>query len=266
MDQSSYMPIREFSRLSGIKRENLRFYDQIGLLSPVRRGENGYRYYAWNQLESAFLISDLRAIGVGLEEIKQYSKERSPEKMFQLFADQDSRILAEIDRLNTIRELMQIRAEMVMQALKHQKDDLFVEEKKQEPIFLTPAFENCAETNDAILTAYDFAIEHGVNPNYPFGYVTPQSGLGANTRPPARQYYFKTKKAHNAHKPAGAYAVAYGTCEYGQSDKIYFRLLSFVQEQNLQVTGCAYEEYPNELSSQKGRPYIVRAEIPVNRP
>ena len=33
MKDKSYMPIKDFSRLTGIKRENLRYYDQIGLLS-----------------------------------------------------------------------------------------------------------------------------------------------------------------------------------------------------------------------------------------
>lgn len=45
-EQKSTMPIREFARLTGIRPANLRFYDQIGLLSPELRGENGYRYYS----------------------------------------------------------------------------------------------------------------------------------------------------------------------------------------------------------------------------
>lgn len=34
MKDGSNMQIKEFSALTGIKRENLRYYDQIGLLSP----------------------------------------------------------------------------------------------------------------------------------------------------------------------------------------------------------------------------------------
>ena len=77
MNQKSTMPIREFARLTGIRPANLRFYDQIGLLSPELRGENGYRYYSRRQLSTAYLISDLRDLGVGLEEIKRYAGERS---------------------------------------------------------------------------------------------------------------------------------------------------------------------------------------------
>ena len=106
MNQKSTMPIREFARLTGIRPANLRFYDQIGLLSPELRGENGYRYYSRRQLSTAYLISDLRDLGVGLEEIKRYAGERSPQQMLALFGEQDKRIQAEMDRLRAMRELM----------------------------------------------------------------------------------------------------------------------------------------------------------------
>ena len=64
--EEAYLPIREFSKLTGISREALRFYDKIGLLSPQTRRKNGYRYYATRQLDFAVLISELRALGMGL--------------------------------------------------------------------------------------------------------------------------------------------------------------------------------------------------------
>ena len=48
--QNSHMSIKEFSRLTGISRELLRFYDKIGLLTPESRGENNYRYYGFQQI------------------------------------------------------------------------------------------------------------------------------------------------------------------------------------------------------------------------
>lgn len=73
MNQKKQLSILEFSRLTGISRDNLRFYDRIGLLCPEQRGENNYRYYARSQLNSAYLISSLRLLEVGLEDIRHYS-------------------------------------------------------------------------------------------------------------------------------------------------------------------------------------------------
>ena len=55
MSQKKQLSILEFSRLTGIKRENLRFYDRIGLLSPEARGENGYRYY-WDGITPSVAV------------------------------------------------------------------------------------------------------------------------------------------------------------------------------------------------------------------
>ena len=70
MNQKKKLSILEFSRLTGISRDNLRFYDRIGLLCPEQRGENNYRYYARHQLNSAYLIGSLRLLEVGLEDIR----------------------------------------------------------------------------------------------------------------------------------------------------------------------------------------------------
>ena len=92
MNQKKQLSILEFSRLTGISRDNLRFYDRIGLLCPEQRGENNYRYYARSQLNSAYLISSLRLLEVGLEDIRRYSAGRTPERMLAFFAQQEERI------------------------------------------------------------------------------------------------------------------------------------------------------------------------------
>ena len=108
MKDGSNMQIKEFSALTGIKRENLRYYDQIGLLSPEFRGKNGYRYYTRNQLTTAYLITSLREIGIGIEEIRRYIDIRTPEEMFSLFSSQKKHILTEIKKLKRILEVMQL--------------------------------------------------------------------------------------------------------------------------------------------------------------
>ena len=93
MNQKKQLSILEFSRLTGISRDNLRFYDRIGLLCPEQRGENNYRYYARSQLNSAYLISSLRLLEVGLEDIRRYSAGRTPERMLAFFAQQENLLL-----------------------------------------------------------------------------------------------------------------------------------------------------------------------------
>ena len=63
--------IRELADLSGVTTRTLRWYDQIGLLKPCRVAESGYRYYGPAEVDRLQEILYFRAIGVGLDQIKE---------------------------------------------------------------------------------------------------------------------------------------------------------------------------------------------------
>lgn len=257
-----HMTIGEFSKLSGIRTDNLRFYNRIGLLIPEARGKNGYRYYTRNQLDSAFLISDLRSLGVGLDEIKQYASDRSPEGMLKIFQEQDNHIEAEITRLNTIREIMRLRADEAKKAMEYGDGAVFLEERQREPIFRCLPIEEGTPDDEGLLMSYDYAAEHHINLSYPFGTMVILPGEHNDFGISA--YYFKVPGQCNAHKPACTYAVGYGRCPLGESYEVYLKLFDLMKANGLHAAGDAYEEYPlDEMSVQYGEPYCVRVEIPV---
>ena len=69
------LSIGEFSNICKVSTKTLRYYAEIGLLSPSEvNPENGYRYYAIEQLETMLLINRLKAYSFSLEEIKTVLK------------------------------------------------------------------------------------------------------------------------------------------------------------------------------------------------
>ena len=65
------LKIGDFSKLSKISIYMLRHYDKLGLLVPAHIDEDsGYRYYEEKQLTIANRIQALKAMGLGLNEIK----------------------------------------------------------------------------------------------------------------------------------------------------------------------------------------------------
>jgi DNA-binding transcriptional MerR regulator len=63
--------IGEFSSLTGLSVKTLRFYDEIGLLTPASVGApTGYRFYSPGQLDRARYIVYLRQFGLTLAQIK----------------------------------------------------------------------------------------------------------------------------------------------------------------------------------------------------
>lgn len=267
MDHKSYMTISEFSRLSGIKRANLIFYDKAGLLIPAHRGENDYRYYTRGQLGSAYLVIALRELGIGLEEIKRYAEGRTPRRMISLLEEQEKKIREEMNRLERLSEVMKIYTEMAEDALASKADKIEIRYLKQEPIFLGPVYDIDRNDDNGPTAFYNFATEQGVELGYPLGSIIGKNDLEQGNTNLIKHYYFKVKQEHNAYKPEGWYAVAYGRCNYVETEPVYHRLLQYIKEHHLTICGDSYEEFPvNEMSAPDEEDYLLKLEIMIERP
>ena len=67
----SGLKINEVEALVGITKKNIRFYEEKGLLCPVRNSENGYRDYGQAEVEELRRIKLLRKLGLPIEEIRR---------------------------------------------------------------------------------------------------------------------------------------------------------------------------------------------------
>src|SRR5690348_14077587 len=67
--------IGEFSKIAQVSGRLLRYYDEIGLLSPESIDpETGYRYYSARQLPQLNRILVLKELGLSLDQIAQLLK------------------------------------------------------------------------------------------------------------------------------------------------------------------------------------------------
>ncbi|WP_107948185.1 MerR family transcriptional regulator [Lysinibacillus parviboronicapiens] len=65
------LSIGEFSKICGVSTKTLRYYAEIGLITPDDiNTDNGYRYYAIKQLKKMLFINRLKSYHFSLEEIK----------------------------------------------------------------------------------------------------------------------------------------------------------------------------------------------------
>ena len=62
----------QFAKLCGTTKETLFYYDELGILKPVKVAENGYRYYSASQFFDLDLITVLQEAGSSLSKIKSY--------------------------------------------------------------------------------------------------------------------------------------------------------------------------------------------------
>lgn len=63
--------IQKLAHLAGISTRTLRYYDQIGLLSPARTNESGYRIYGAKEVDVLQQILFYKEMGLELAQIKE---------------------------------------------------------------------------------------------------------------------------------------------------------------------------------------------------
>ena len=72
------MTIQDVSQRSGLSGPTLRYYEEVGLIGPVPRDEqSGHRRYAEQDLDALQALACLRAMGVGIEDMRTYQANRA---------------------------------------------------------------------------------------------------------------------------------------------------------------------------------------------
>lgn len=61
--------VNKLSKMSGVSTRTLRYYDEIGLLKPVRAASSGYRIYSQNEVDALQQILLYRELGFSLDDI-----------------------------------------------------------------------------------------------------------------------------------------------------------------------------------------------------
>lgn len=109
------LSIGEFSKICQVSTKTLRYYAEIGLISPEEINlENGYRYYSINQLEKMLLIKRLKVYEISLEEIKtvlQLERDQFEEKLISLLNKKKFEIQAKLTAYDMM--LQQLSKDMI---------------------------------------------------------------------------------------------------------------------------------------------------------
>lgn len=96
------MQISELTSLLGITKENLRYYEKEGLISPSRR-ENGYRDYSEDDIEKLKKVLVLRKLGVPVADIREIFE--GGKDLSEALNETAARLDAEIASMEQARQL-----------------------------------------------------------------------------------------------------------------------------------------------------------------
>jgi DNA-binding transcriptional MerR regulator len=72
------LTIQDVSRRSGLSEPTLRYYEGVGLIGPIERDPSSrHRRYREQDLDTLQALACLRAMGVGIEDMRTYRANRS---------------------------------------------------------------------------------------------------------------------------------------------------------------------------------------------
>ena len=71
------LQIGEVADRVGLSLRTVRYYEEVGLLTPTARSEGGFRLYGEDQVERLALIKQMKPIGTSLEEMRTMLDARS---------------------------------------------------------------------------------------------------------------------------------------------------------------------------------------------
>ena len=107
------MTIQEVSRRSGLSEPTLRYYEEVGLVGPVDRDErSGHRRYGEADLDVLQALACLRALGMGIEDMRTYQANRVRARRSQPSRGQQSRAVAAEQRDLLLRHADRLAAEI----------------------------------------------------------------------------------------------------------------------------------------------------------
>lgn len=105
----------DMARLSENTLRTVRFYEEAGILHPVQRTDGGHRLFAESELSKLQLVTELRAAGFSLEEIRELLevKLRASEGS-AASRDALARLASQIERMDQrIKVLTHLRDDLV---------------------------------------------------------------------------------------------------------------------------------------------------------
>ena len=93
--------VKELSKLTGISVRTLHYYDEIGLLTPTRKSEAGYRLYDDKALETLQQILFFREFDIPLKEIKSVMENPALDRT-QILQMQRKMLVAKKERMERL--------------------------------------------------------------------------------------------------------------------------------------------------------------------
>ena len=261
----------EFARLHHLNKRTLHYYDEIGLFSPKYKGENGYRYYTYEQSMELENILALREVGMTIDEIKTYQQNPNSEDFLKIIAAKTDYLDKMIERLKTLRGVLRQKEEMLNRCNNAFDQKIEIVNLEEEYILMTPLtliFEN----QDNLIKNTASIMEH-LRRSWELctykkscgSYLSIEKIKSGNFDEYDGIFTLINYKKKGLYvKPKGRYIRGFSIGDWDKIPALYKKILMFASEQNLTLSGYAFEIGINEFTVSRVDDYVTQIDVHCN--
>ena len=265
---TEYLSIQEFSKLSGIEASTLRYWDEIGLFSPLTRNpDNQYRCYTTVQLLALNFVTTLSDLEIPLKTIAALRDERDPDNLLELLAKHEKQMDMEMRNLRLRYSIIHARRELINLGVKNNMPGISVRYLDETLMHLWPR--NEYEDGDTFIDPLAKHIaslgDLHINLSFPVGgyYDNMESFKNA---PECPDHFISIDPLGTHMKKAGEYLVGYCHGYYGQLGDLPERMREYANENSHNITGPVHIVYLfDEFSTKDTSQYLAQASIAISK-
>lgn len=245
LNNKHYFTISQFANLFKIHKKTLYYYDTINLFKPEYVSENGYRYYSHDQIYDFHVLLALKELNISLEDTKTYVNHRTPMKIINLYENKAKELEDEIQKLADLKDSINKRINLIKESLELPIETIEIKHKTKQYLRLNP-IEVKGEYDTNYLTWHDVFSKDGKHQlnESAYGHMLLYENLIKHDFSP--NYILveaiEEEDIKNSFiKPEGNYLIGRKNGKVMQSATLYKKLVKYIDENNLEVVGNAYE-------------------------
>ena len=259
------MTTAQFAKLHKVNKRTLHYYDNIGLFSPSEKGVNGYRYYDVSQSVTFEYIRMLKEMNMSIEEIAGYYEAPSADKFLTIADIKEAELNLEIQKLNRIKKILKAKKKQLLFCENLQDQEVRIEEYKTERLSVLPY--NFLDNDISQIFTYlsdKWSIEQirmGVG-----SFISLDKVINKTFEQYDGIYTHTLEKASVANtfiRPKGKYLCGYQKGTWDKAPAMYEKMITFARQNNIMLTGYAYEIGLNEFAISTPEEYITKFMIRI---
>ena len=260
LDKSSLLTVHQFSEMTGVPDSTLRYYDKLGLLSPVDRGRNQYRFYSPHQITSLNFITVLSELGVPLAQIGTLTKNRTPENVLEILMERERELDLELKKLQSTYALIHTFQQNIMYGEHASTSETKISHKEETPIVLGGKndWQKNPEFHFHFAQFCKFAMQKKYNLHYPVGGVF-DSFDSFHENPTKPDHFFSADPNGGDRLPGGKYVMCYEKGSFNKLGTASKKIMDFSKKERITLNGPVYVMYLlDEVTTMDESDYLAQ--------